>query len=105
MKFTTDFTTIPTEIVEKFKAKVKGLDCELIFMCRSTNYPDDVDKFFVVVGKYIKPSPYFDGHYAAWTASYLDGRASLTQGYYHISFASAMAKVAEKIHDCNNTAK
>ena len=101
MKYTADFTTIPTEVAEKLTAKVRGLNCEPVLICRSTNYPEDVDKFFLIVGKYTNPSPYFDGHYAAWTASCLDGRASLTQGYYHISFASAMALVAEKIRDCN----
>ncbi len=100
-KYTEDFTTIPTEVIDKLTTKVKELGCTPIMICRRNNHPDEADKLFVVIGKYINPHPHFDGQYAVWAASVFDGKASLTQGYYHIRFTTALKLIGEKVYDFN----
>lgn len=101
MKKYNDFTTLPAEVIDKLTAKVNELGCTPILICRRNNHPDEADKLFVVIGKYTNPHPYFDGQYAVWAASILDGKASLTQGYYHVRFTTALQIINEKVQDFN----
>lgn len=100
-KYNPDFTTIPTEIADKITAKVKELNCNPIMMCRLNNHPDESNKLFMVIAKYITPSEYFSGQYAVWTASMLNGRVSLNYGHYHVSFKTALELVNDRVRDLN----
>lgn len=100
-KYNEDFTTISEDILNKIAKKVESLDCDMVFVCRENNYPDDYDRLFKVIGKYKKPHKYFDGQYAVWTASLFGDEASLCFGHYHISFKTALEIVSERITDNN----
>jgi len=100
-KYNEDFTTISAETYCAITAKVEELNCKPIFVCKLNNHPDEEDKLFMVVGKYIKPSQYFDGQYVVWTASVFGGRVSLNYGHYHVSFTVALQLLNERVRDLN----
>lgn len=101
MKFANNFTTINEDIRNKVTKKVDELNCDVVFMCRLNNHPDEYDKLFMVIGRYKTPHQYFDGQYAVWTATLFDERASLCYGHYHIDFKTALDIVGERVRDCN----
>ena len=100
-KYNEDFTTISAEIIEQITQLVDKLNCDLVFVCRENNYPDDYDKLFKVIGKYKTPHKYFDGQYAVWTASFYGSQPSLCHGTYHTSFKNALKIIADRMIDCN----
>ena len=99
-KYNEDFTTLPTEVIDKITEAVKEQGCTPILISRLTNHPDD-DKLFVIVARYNKPSQYFDNDYVVWNANTFSEKASLFYGHYHISFQTAMEIVADKVRDLN----
>ena len=100
-KYNEDFTTISEEIIDKIAQLVDKLNCDLVFVCRENNYPDDYDKLFKVIGKYKTPHKYFFGQYAVWTASFYGSYPSLCYGRYHVSFKSALEIIADRVIDWN----
>ena len=101
IKYNEDFTTISEDIRNKIAKKVEALNCDVVFICRESNYTDDHDKLFKVIGKYKTPHEYFDGQYAVWTATLFGDEASLCFGHYHISFKTALEIVSKAITDNN----
>lgn len=100
MKYNENFTTLPTEVIDKITEAVKEQDCTPILICRETNHPDD-DKLFVVIARYNEPHHSFDNAYVVWNANTFGEQASLFYGHYYISFKSAMEIVADKVRDLN----
>lgn len=100
-KYNEDFTTITSEVYDKITQKVDELNCSPILVCRLNNHPDEENKLFMVIGKYTKPHPYFDGQYAVWTASMFGDKVSLNHGYYHVGFKTALELLNERVRDLN----
>lgn len=99
-KYNEDFTTLPTEVIDKITEAVNEQGCTPILICRETNHPED-DKLFVVIARYNKPHHSFDNAYVVWNANTFYEKASLFYGHYHIGFKTAMEIVADKVRDLN----
>lgn len=100
LKYNENFTTLPTEVIDKITKAVNKQDCTPILISRLTNHPDD-DKLFVVMARYNEPHQFFDNAYVVWNANTFSTEASLFYGHYHISFKSALEIVSDKVRDLN----
>lgn len=99
-KYNENFTTLPTEAIDKITRAVNEQGCTPILICRETNHPED-DKLFVVIARYNNSHHSFDNSYVVWNVNTFYEKASLNYGHYYISFKSAMEIVADKIRDLN----
>lgn len=99
-KYSTDFTTITSEVYDKINKAVEELDCMPVMICRLTNHPED-ECLYVVIAKYTENHPAYEDAYCVWEAAVRGEQASLFYGHYGVSFKTAMEIVTDKVRDLN----
>lgn len=99
MKFTNDFTTIRDAIYVDIAMEIEAsLNAKPITICKCSNHPED-DYLYL----YIALAPH--GYITGLANTSRKGSVGLYENHYGLSFKSALEILANKIHDCNNTAK
>ena len=95
MKFTTDFTTIDSEVyVAISKEIMASLDASPVLICRQSNHPDD-NYLYLYIAK--RNESYITG--LANTSRH--NGVGLYENHYGCAFNVAMSILANKITDCN----
>jgi hypothetical protein len=95
MKFTTDFTTIDSEVYLAISKEIMAsLDASPILICRQSNHPEDNYLYL-----YIAKSK--GGYITGLANTSRHNGVGLYENHYNCPFDVAVSILANKIHDCN----
>ena len=95
MKFTTDFTTIESDIyVAISKEIMASLEASPVLICRQSNHPEDNYLYLYIAKRN-------NGYITGLANTSRGNGVGLYENHYNCPFDVAMSILANKIHDCN----
>ena len=99
MKFTTDFTTIDSEVYLAISKEIMAsLDASPILICRQSNHPEDNYLYLYIAKRH-------NGYITGLANTSRGNGVGLYENHYNCPFNVAMSILANKIHDCNKEAE
>lgn len=95
MKFTTDFTTIDSEVYLAISKEIMAsLEASPILICRYSNHPEDNYLYLYIAKRN-------EGYITGLANTSRRNGVGLYENHYNCQFDVAMSILANKIHDCN----